>query len=169
MKKFTLTLSILLASLSTLYAQVPKVKHWDQKIRAYANNPGWNYITSLNKGEKLTIKINNGAFFEEGRWKSGSESFYAIGTPHTDYRHPYPNKNAMAILFKVGNKDGRTEIQKLCCQFKRTAPDSWKYAPYSITLEGYKKDTPIYWIINDWQKGGLGDNSGYITLYLTFE
>ncbi len=119
------------------------------QLKAYANSRGWQHIAYLSPYESIDIDVN-------GYWYSGRESFCPTGGRHYDRRHPFPNNNAMAMIIRVKYNSGAVSYHTL--------------SSYSNSFgTTVSQSAQVSWMINDWQRGGLGDNSGYLNLYYSVD
>ncbi|WP_340065720.1 hypothetical protein [Ascidiimonas aurantiaca] len=160
MKAF-LVLWVTVILVPSVYSQLPQIDPYDFIVEACANNEGWNYVTTLDAYESVKIQANQ-------NWKSNRSYYPSTGVKHYDSRHPFPDKNAMAVIFRV-RVNGQYSYHTMCCNFKSGAPLEWTLAPKSFSYDAGRNGAQIHWMVNDWQEGGLGDNSGCINLYVSKE
>ncbi|WP_400077283.1 hypothetical protein [Winogradskyella sp. R77965] len=118
-----------------------------------ANVKGW---------QKITEFRNQSNFFMDGSqagyWYSDNKKFDIVGIKHRDGRHPFPYKNAMALIVAVQTvSSGQVNYYEFTRDEFGNLNDIWIGVSNGLIR--------VYGMVNDWQARGLGDNRGCLKVY----
>lgn len=118
-----------------------------------ANVKGWQKITEFRNKSNLFMDGS-----EAGYWYSNNEKFDIVGKKHFDSRHPFPRKNAMALI--VGVQSFST---KKVNYYEFTRDEFGNLNDIWIGVD--KGLIRVYGMVNDAQDRNLRDNRGYLKVY----